>query len=293
MKALVVGCGSIGRRRAKILLAQGHDVLLYDRDTGAAVSACAALTGKGHGKVEAHVSGDLAMSPYDVALICTPPDSGRPEQIQRCLEMGVRGLYVEKPMALDRSDVDEIAGMFGVSGIGLDEMNVSTVTFRNSGVITMGACNLRFCGGISGLAKITKPWRMARFTMRQAAKHWSPTHTPISLILDSIHELDLAAHLQGPIESIRGYSELDAAEVSVHHVGGGLSHIFLDRTTSPPLREVQVLRKGDYDSLSLRPDDGMYEREMAHFMECVEKGEQTCNPLRAAAEVCARALEVA
>ena len=283
MNALVVGCGSIGRRRAKILLGQGHSVLLYDTDTGAAVSACAALTGMGHGKVEAHLGGNLGA--HDVALICTPPDSGRPEQVERCLQLGVRGLFVEKPLALGLSDVDEVATMFDAPG-----------AYRRPQVrdtVTMGACNLRFCGGVSGLAKIRKPWRLARFTMRQAAKHWSPTHRPISLILDSIHELDLAVHLQGPIESIRGYSELDAAEVSVHHEDGGLSHIFLDRTTSPPVREVQVLRKGDYDSLLLRPDDGMYEREMAHFMECVEKGTQTCNPLRAAAEVCARALEVA
>jgi len=288
MNCLVIGCGSIGRRRAKILLAQGHRVMLYDSVTDNAALAYQALKGTGHAPVAAHIGGNLATGwgdgdgpAYDVALICTPPDSGRPEQIQRCLELGVKGLFVEKPLALGPSDVEEI------------RYTLERLYKNGEDITTMGACNLRFCGGVSGLRKIPQPWRLARFTMRQAAKHWSPTHRPISLIMDSIHELDLAVDLQGPIESIRGYSELDAAEVSVHHEGGGLSHIFLDRTTSPPAREVQVLRAGDYDSLMLRTDDTMYEREMAHFMECVEKGVQTCNPLRAAAEVCARALEVA
>ena len=286
MNALVVGCGSIGRRRAKILLGQGHAVTVYDTSDDAAMLACANLSAAGN--VDALAAGAAwPRASYDVALICTPPDSGRPEQIQQYLGMGVRGLFVEKPLALGLSDVDEIANTFPYDERALVDGDVVIAP------ITMGACNLRFCGGVSGLAKIRRPWRLARFTMRQAAKHWSPTHRPISLILDSIHELDLAVHLQGPIESIRGYSELDAAEVSVHHEDGGLSHIFLDRVTSPPVREVQVIRKGDYDSLAIQTKDSMYEREMEHFMECVEKGVPTCNPLREAAEICARALEVA
>ena len=283
MNALIIGCGSIGRRRAKVLAEAGHRVMLYDTDTDRARSAYHAIS---HGNVSMYIGGNLASGwgdgepAYDVALICTPPDSGRPEQIQRCLEMGVRGLYVEKPLALDLSDVDEIR-------------YVTERLYKNGeDITTMGACNLRFAG-VAGLKKIPRPWRMARLTMRQGAKYWSPTHRPISLILDSIHELDLAVYLQGPIESIRGYSEPDSAEVSVHHEGGGLSHIFLDRVTSPPVREVQVIRKGDYDSLAIQTKDSMYVREMEHFMECLEKGVQTCNTLRAAAEVCAAALEVA
>ena len=36
----------------------------------------------------------------------------------------------------------------------------------------------------------------------------------------------------------------------------------------------------------------MYRREMEHFMDCVETGEETMNPLREAAETTKRALEV-
>lgn len=278
MRVLIVGAGSIGSRRAKLLAGMGHEVHGYDPAwstkgaKGGSITDWCVATGAVSGA--SFLSGDTA---YDAALICTPPDSGRPEQIQRCLSMGVRGLFVEKPLALDARDVDEIHA-YGSACVGR--------------VATMGACNLRFVGGISGLRKIKKPWRLAAFRMGQHKKHWSATHRPISMILDSIHELDLAVHLQGPIQSIRGYSETDSAEVSVHHEDGGLSHLYLDRWTDPPVRSVTITRGGDRDFLRLQTNDGMYEREMAHFIGCVEAGRQTINPLRAAAEVCARALEV-
>lgn len=270
MKILVLGCGSIGTRRAKILAKMGHEIWCQDADIHMAVALTKGLNG--------HVYEGWQAVPFGAAVICTPPDSGRSEQIERCLGLGVKGLFVEKPLELAVSDIDEI--LRSISGIGL--------------VTTMGACNLRFAGGVTGLRKIPKPWRLARFRMGQAAKFWSPTHKPISLILDSIHELDLAVYLNGPIESIRGYSELNHAEVSVHHADGGLSHLLLDRVTDPPVREVHVYRAhGDYDSLRLDTrGDGMYERELAHFIGCVEAGMQTINPLSAAVKVCARALEI-
>ena len=273
----MVGVGSIGTRRAKILAGMGHVVGLVD-PIGAGQFAQEPSARFPYFYDLSHVRG-----PWDAAVICTPPDSGRPEQIEQCLSMGVRGLFVEKPLALDVSDVDEVLSMGLISH---DRIGPLMAT------VTMGACNLRFVGGISGLRKIKKPWRLAAFRMGQHRKYWSPAHKPTSMILDSIHELDLAVHLNGPIESIRGYSETDVAEVSVHHEGGGLSHLYLDRWTDPPVRSVTVTRGTDRDFLRLKTNDGMYEREMRHFMECVERGEQTCNPLRAAAEVCARALEV-
>ena len=271
MRCLIIGCGSIGTRRAKILASMGHEVFASDPDLGQQQRLIASLPDRLRNP-------DLGQP--EAVLICTPPDSGRPEQIERCLGMGVRGLFVEKPLALSLSDVDEIRYIF------------ERLYKNGEDITTMGACNLRFVGGVSGLRKIKKPWRLAAFRMGQHKKHWSATHRPISMILDSIHELDLAVHLNGPIQSIRGYSETDSAEVSVHHVGGGLSHLYLDRWTDPPVRSVTVTRGGDRDFLRLQTNDSMYEREMRHFMECVEAGVQTCNPLRAAAEVCARALEV-
>ena len=284
MRVLIIGCGSIGTRRAKILAKMGHEIWCQDADVHRAVALA-----KGIGYPQrAHAYADWqTATPCEAALICTPPDSGRPEQIERCLSMGVRGLFVEKPLALDAREVSDVTDLL------TEQWAVAGVIERYPDAVTMGACNLRFVGGISGLRKIKKPWRLAAFRMGQHRKYWSPKHQPISMILDSIHELDLAVHLNGPIESIRGYSETDVAEVSVHHEGGGLSHLHLDRVTDPPVRSVTITKKGDRDFLRLMTNDGMYQREMEHFIGCVEAGMQTCNPLRQAAEVCARALEVA
>ena len=257
----------------------GHEIWCLDADVHRAV-ALAKLCGY-PGRAHAYADWQVA-TPCEAVFICTPPDSGRPEQIQRCLNAGVRGLFVEKPLALDVSDLDEIAGLAAV--------RVADGALES--VVTMGACNLRFVGGVSGLRKIAKPWRMLVLRMGQHSKYWSPTHRPLSMILDSIHELDLAQYLNGQIESVRGYSEQDVAEVSVHHADGGLTHIFLDRKTDPPRRDATISRKGDQDFLMLRTNDGMYQREMEHFLGCVEAGMQTTNPLRQVVELNLKALEI-
>ena len=274
MKALVVGCGSIGSRRARLLreMYGGLGLFFYDRDRDRAGE----LAQKHQGIAVA--GGERA--DYDVVLICTPPDSGRPEQIAQAFSRELRGLYVEKPLALDRSDVDEVRYL------------LNRVPSR---LITMGACNLRFVGGVSGLRKLKRPWQLLSLTMRQHAKFWNPAHQPCSIILDSIHELDLAEWLNGPIESIRGWSKADAAEISLHQEDGALTHIFLDRKGDPPQRRIQIHNDygRDYTSLDLQVDDNTYRRELQHFMNCVEAGTPTCNPLSDVVQLNLRALEVA
>ena len=129
--------------------------------------------------------------------------------------------------------------------------------------------------------------------MGQHSKYWSKGHKPLSMILDSIHELDLAVSLLGPITSIRGRSDETTALVSVHHEGGNSSLVSLDRVHELPVRIASVESPEDGLAIEVKTDDGMYEREMRHFLDCVEKGEPTCNPLEQAAETCRWALEIA
>lgn len=266
MRIAVVGCGSIGIRRARLIReAWGHDFLFMDTQDVRAYDAARSFEGAPIWEPE----------PVDAVLICTPPGSGRPEQVKAWRDVGATGIFVEKPLALDASDVDE------VGYLNLTEH------------VTMGACNLRFTPRVESMRATERPWRLLNLTMRQNAMHWSPEHEAVSLVLDSIHELDLAVYMNGPATSIRGWSELNAAEVSVHHRDGGLTHIFLDRLADPPQRRMEIVTPKDRVSMRITTDDGMYRREMQHFLECVAAGRQTCNPLADMAALTEMALEVA
>ena len=269
MKILVIGCGSIGTRRAKILAAMGHEVWGHDKwwsnedahrwteDVGAA-----------------GIITNQEWEGFDAALVCTPPDHERVEQVRKLVGK-VHGLFIEKPLALTFSDAEIIGAMASV---------VQT---------TMGACNLRFAPGVDRLHSLDE-YRAKRgtFVMGQHDRFWSPNHKPISMALDSIHEIDLAVWLLGPIMSIRGDSQRDHAYISIHHTEGGHSTIELDRISDPPRRSAKIAAGGKHIEIAINGDPSMYEYEMQHFVDCVEAGVATCNRIEDAAEVCRWTMEV-
>lgn len=279
MKVLVLGCGSIGTRRAKILVEMGHDVYGYDPafDRKRWLEWYAEVGARGSVGVGGQIPEKI-----EVALICTPPDSDRLGQVRKLARSKIKGLFIEKPLATSPGLVVDLIAR--------------AVETPYAIPVTMGACNLRFSKGVEALRKVSGENRIGFFDMGLHEKYWSAGHEPISMVLDSIHELDLAVSLLGPIKSIRGCSTSMYAELSVHH-DGGWSEISLDRFSDPPRR---VARIGDADNLltvdemiHIDTDPSMYVREMQHFMDCVEAGMPTCNPIEDAAEVCRWALEVA
>ena len=280
----MVGCGSIGSRRARILAEMGHEIKVWDTNQSAAVR----LVGESQGAMTAILSTSqgstqMALQPSEwpstsnaqpeVVLVCTPPETHL-DLAANALAAEVRGLYVEKPLALSLGEVNAFA------------------VLSQGGAVTMGACNLRFDERLEGV--LTEPLpSQGVFLMAQAAQHWSPGHRPLPMLLDSIHELDLARWILGPITRITGRQTLDYADVEVEH-GHRKSLVSLNRRIEPPQRYAELIWPdwGHRTHTLWPPDPEMYRREMEHFMACVEKGEQTCNPLSQAAETCRWALEV-
>jgi predicted dehydrogenase len=268
MKALVVGCGSIGYRRAEILLRMGHEVWVYD-------------TGNFNAPPGTSVFG-IGTSPHklyaeaDAVLICTPAFTHHEVLAQATKHKNVRGIFVEKPLATDRWALEKFEPLIALLSI--------------DRAVTMTACNLRFDRRIPSVPDV----RTAVAYMGQHEKHWSPNHRPLPLMLDSIHELDLVYHLVGPIKKIRGLSRESYAMALIEHANGATSRIFLDRLADPPERGLLFSKaNGTRHWISLWPPDySMYDREMKHFMECVETGAETCNPLRRALAVTRWALEL-
>lgn len=285
MKVLVVGCGSIGSRRAKILAELGHDVRIWDRREDVMMGL--AREGPHHMLVckSLEVALEVEGGP-EAVLICTPPEAHLEGALEAATAYGVRGLYVEKPLTLD---LDELPA-FSTIGRPMIWSTGPVPKDWSKPLVTMGACNMRFDERASQLDGIFP--ESGFFTMGQAARHWSRGHFPLPMLLDSIHELDLATWLFGPIVRIEGTQSRDYADVLVTHKDG-VSHISLNRVADPPYRGIR-LHVGEqcYETDLWPPDMEMYRREMEHFMDCVETGEETMNPLREAAETTKRALEV-
>lgn len=275
MRCLVVGCGSIGSRRARVLAEMGHEVWAFDTDEK---------------KVDALYPGTTIIPSYgpnywigpgdgyDVAFICTPPDV-RLEPIRGCIQKSnLKGLFVEKPLALDMTTANAILGLL-----------------EGANVVDMGACNMRYDGRLAGFA-LPEETKTVEYRMGQHSKYWSANHQPISLILDDIHELDLALHFaRSPVKEYAGWSNKDMAACWFKHRNGTKSIVHLDRETDPPERWIMWASKTDVlGKINLWPGDPeMYRREMEDFLKCVELGKPSPNPLSQAAEVLGWALEVA
>jgi predicted dehydrogenase len=265
MNVLVVGAGSIGARRARIAASLGHNVYVSDVDEGAACVLAAEIGGKVR-----EPNADA-----DVALVCTPPETHAAVVTSLALD-ALAGLYVEKPLEMDRKSVQEIMSMADLVPV------------------TMGACNMRFALPCRPPQATDTPMRwVAR--MGQAAEHWSPTHQPVSMILDSIHELDLLAWCAGPITRIKGKSDRMKAAVVTRHENGDHGRVELNRLDYPPHRSLRAWMgtSVDWHCDLWPPDMTMYEREMQHLFSRVDAGVQTMNPIKDAAELCGWALEVA
>ena len=261
MRCLVIGCGSIGARRARLLAEMGHEVWIFDTDP----AKVAALEGP-------CITFADHWGTFDAAFICTPIGV-RTEIVEKLVGV-VRGLFIEKPVAVD-----------------VDTAEAMLEALDHTGIITMGACNMRFDRRLEVVGQRTPTTLL--FDMGQHHSHWSANHEPITLMLDDIHELDLARFLGGPIEGIEGWSTIRRADALVRHKNGARSHIHLNRIADPPHRSVTSYEGHDRIAADLWPTDPeMYRREMQHFLECVEHNRPTINPLTQAAETLGWALEV-
>ena len=110
MRFLILGCGSMGKRRARCLRAMGHaSIAAYDpRD-----DRRRAITDQSG--VDVHDSADSAFrAGADFALICTPPHQHK-EYLLRCIDAGIPA-FCEAPMVLTLEDADDVIARANAAG---------------------------------------------------------------------------------------------------------------------------------------------------------------------------------
>lgn len=263
MRVLVIGCGSIGTRRARLLKGMGHEVYVVDEDMDRALElvdiGCVALA-YGNWRV---------MADYlDAAFVCTPAET-HISIARECAELGL-GVFVEKPLSHSLTGLPELIQ-----------------TCEERGVVTMGACNMRWA-----YPQVIEPGPLTALCTGPL-EEWgegSERYRKHGIILEAaIHELDLCRWLNGEITDIEvACASEDMVSLKVKHANGLTSEVHAN--WSADSARARWLRVGGRE---YEPDtsDAMYEGEMRSFLASVRDGAPTPNDFTVAAETLRWALK--
>lgn len=263
MKTLIVGCGSIGSRRARLLAEMGHKVTVMDAE----MYRAAALIYEVPGIIASSLGNVDVLANADATFVCTPAHTHLAIS-RESLNAGRKALFIEKPLSTSMDGVAELVA-----------------ECERRGVVTMGACNMRWAYRDVQRAYWVKE---AALCVAKPLSSWragaSDAYRPSGLMLEcAIHELDLAYHFCGPIVGVNPVGDDDAVIIGVEHARGGHSQVYASWAEDEPERRWVALN-GEVARHEPDTSDDMYRQEMAHFLDCVASGTATCNPIANAAE---------
>ncbi len=216
MKAVIIGTGGIGARHGENLrsLHPGIDLIGIRKEPSE-------TTTRLDMKLFPNLDSALTEIP-DMAVIALPP-ALHAEAARTVLAAGV-ALYLEKPLALRPADLADAAAQADARG-----------------TVTMAGCTLRRLAGVRRIKALLETGAIgavhhARLSVGQWLPDWRPgrdyreTYSASralggGVLLDLIHEIDLARHMFGEFDSVEataaasGELELDvedSAEVTLH-----------------------------------------------------------------------------
>ena len=261
---MLIGYGSIGAKRARLLRNFGWEVTIWEPDIVRRVEAVRA------GFEDVHPGGDATReTKADVAFVCSPPIYHADHAIA-CLQ--VAHVFIEKPIAHTLQDAHRIIEAHHAS-----DKHV------------MVGCNYRF----SYTGYRFKPEQLDRIeiTMRYhlptARSNWQESYAndPVQggVVLDSgAHAIDLARWLAGPIKRIHhtagqpcrlGGLVEDAVEIQLEHKNGIVTDIDLSWDSKRTQHQVKFITKQGYRWLSGLWDgtDAIFKREMRAFLRSVTR----------------------
>jgi predicted dehydrogenase len=314
MRALVLGCGSIGSRHARNLVDLGVDVAVADVDEMAAATLAESLGATA-------VTREAA--PFSDLVVVATPTSGHVDDLAWALARGA-DVFVEKPLTASREGLD----------------TARALARDHADRIVMVGCNLRFSEGFAVLsANLATVGRVAVLLVDYG--WWLPAWHPEGdyrtgysarralgggIVLDAIHEIDYTLTLAGPPVEVRGCSDStgvlqvdveDVADITMRHRDGAHSHIHLDYlrrrysrsctvigseaqiTWDVPRASVELVReaRAGAEPLAVSVDsdpNAQYVAEMRHMLAAIASRQPTCNDVDragAAIEVALTVLE--
>ena len=258
MRILVIGCGSHGAARARLVSDLGHVPFLADLNNRLAERLHEEMTlaGKTCGWVQFDRRHSFGAGAFDAALICTPIDT-RMALAHACLNGGVRAILIEQPIA----SVSQSAHALSVAA----EQN-----------IVMVGCGLRFACDLPSYL-----WAMLSIQNSGAlCGHGSVLRT-----LNS--QVDLAYAINGPIRGVRLADGPGTLIVVLEHRNFASTEITFDRSSR--LSEQLHVAVSAYDDgrsiqvphepiiVGLSTAERARRREMFHFLTCAQTQTTPCN----------------
>ncbi len=315
-RAVVVGGGSIGVRHARNLLAAKlAQVVVVEPDAARRTVIAEELPAA---RVAASLDEALATRPT-IGVIASPSHLHVPAAL--ALARAGIDFMVEKPLSHDNVGIDEL---------------LREVAERK--LITLVGCNMRFHPGPARVKELLVAGAVgrvhyARIHCSSYLPEWRPWQdyrksysanagAGGGVILDCIHEIDLACHYLGPATRVTCAAghvsalELDVedtAMLALVHTGGAMSSVHLDYVERDYDRGCKIV--GDDGTLvwsfgapevrQYVPTDktwtvhplptswqvnDMYADELRHFLSCVASRANTTLPVHGGARVLALAL---
>jgi len=229
MKALVVGCGSIGTRHVRNLRALDVAVSAFDPDVMRANATCSDVGASAVGSLDE----GLDDGP-ELVLVCTPPHL-HVEAARRAADAGAH-LFIEKPLSHSLEGVADL----------LD-------TAAERGRVVCVGYNLRFHAGLQKVKSLLEDGAIGTpLVVRAEVGQYLPTWRPArdyragyivseatggGIILDGSHEIDYVRWLAGEVcrvycaaahvSSLEMETE-DTAAITLRFAQGAIGEIHLD-----------------------------------------------------------------
>lgn len=250
-----MGLGSIGKRHARNLLDEGHTVAAMDPNVAA------------YEGIPLYPNWEAAWGfGPDMVWVCSPTRL-HAEQAVAAIQRGSH-VFIEKPIAHDLEGAESIKKAWKEAG--------------GKRLVWVG-CNLRYHPGAERIKRAFEEGLVGRcLLIRIHFSHFLPNMRPGvdyrctyaaqaaqggGIILDDIHDIDLALWLAGPVQKVSalairsGTLEMDvedAAHLSLLHRSGTLTGIHMDFLRRDKSRGVEII--GEKGSLEWRSEGKNPER---------------------------------
>lgn len=250
---LVIGCGSIGQRHAR-LLSQRTDTNVYIADTLAAnVDAC-----KKTSRIEGSFADykDALEEGMDGAFICTPNDM-HVKMALDCLQNGTKVL-IEKPVS---NSVAEAQNLFNYEKVSNEDILVGyTLRFSNQIQEVKNIIDRGQLGNIvyANASVYTYATLLNAKTNYREKQEWT-------LVGDYTHEIDLLRYLIGDVNEVFAMAgslgdlehkaNPNIFEIMLKFENMAIGNIHMDYVRDPEKRSLEII--GDKGSLELYINDGI------------------------------------
>jgi predicted dehydrogenase len=275
LSVLLIGCGSIGKRHARVLTGLGVERMsAYDPNAGQLASL---IGGSPQVSPVTSLEEGLAARP-DVVFILTPPKLHLPQSIQ-ALRAGC-SVFCEKPLSDSTAGVAELDAL--VEGTGLTFM--------------VGLC-FRYHAGVLDARKLLEAGRIGRLvSVRALLGEHMPDMRPdyrslfsakYSGAFDCMHDIDLALWFAGqPVRAVHSvygsYSDIgieapDVVEILLDFPDRCVGSVHLDFFQRPRRRNLELIGTDGVITLEFASWD---EYTLSHYSASDGIWERTTAPTR-------------